>query len=155
MQAGPPPVYMICPGAVYRRDDVDATHLPMFHQVEGLAVDEGLSLAHLRWTLLRFVREVLGKDREVRMVPHFFPFTEPSIEVLVSHVDKAGRTGWLEILGAGMVDPNVFRAVGYDVERWTGFAFGVGLERLAKMRYDIPDLRMLVEGDLRFLEQFR
>ena len=89
------------------------------------------------------------------MVPHFFPFTEPSIEVLVSHVDKAGRTGWLEILGAGMVDPNVFRAVGYDVERWTGFAFGVGLERLAKMRYDIPDLRMLVEGDLRFLEQFR
>jgi phenylalanyl-tRNA synthetase alpha chain len=155
MQAGPPPVYMICPGTVYRRDDVDATHLPMFHQVEGLAVDEGLSLAHLRGTLLRFVREVLGKDREVRMVPHFFPFTEPSIEVLVSHVDKAGRTGWLEILGAGMVDPNVFRAVGYDPERWTGFAFGVGLERLAKMRYDIPDLRMLVEGDLRFLEQFR
>jgi phenylalanyl-tRNA synthetase alpha chain len=155
MEAGPPPIYMICPGTTYRRDDVDATHLPMFHQVEGLAVDEGLSLAHLRGTLLRFVREILGQEREVRLVPHYFPFTEPSVEVHVSHVDKAGRTGWLEILGAGMVDPNVFAAVGYDAERWTGYAFGVGLERLAKLRYDVPDLRLFVEGDLRFLEQFR
>jgi phenylalanyl-tRNA synthetase alpha chain len=139
---------------VYRRDDVDATHSPMFHQVEGLAVDEGLSLAHLKGTLLHFVRELLGADREIRLRPHFFPFTEPSVEVDVSFVDRRGRSGWLELLGAGMVDPNVFRSVGYDPDRWGGFAFGVGLDRLAMVRHGVPDLRHLFEGDLRFLEQF-
>jgi phenylalanyl-tRNA synthetase alpha chain len=126
----------------------------MFHQVEGLAVDEGLSMAHLKGTLLHFARELLGKDREVRLVPHFFPFTEPSVQVDVSHVDKRGRTVWLELAGAGMVDPNVFAHVGYDSERFTGFAFGFGLDRLAMVRYDLPDLRLLFESDLRFLEQF-
>lgn len=154
MEAEPPPLYVIAPGAVYRRDDVDATHSPMFHQVEGLAVDEGLSMAHLKGTLLHFARELLGKDREVRLVPHFFPFTEPSVQVDVSHVDKRGRTVWLELAGAGMVDPNVFAQVGYDSERFTGFAFGFGLDRLAMVRYDLPDLRLLFESDLRFLEQF-
>jgi phenylalanyl-tRNA synthetase alpha chain len=154
MESQPPPVYVICPGTVYRREDVDATHLAMFHQVEGLAVDEGLSLAHLKGTLLRFVRELLGEEREVRMVPDYFPFTEPSVQVMVSHVDRSGRPGWLELLGAGMVDPNVFANVGYDAERWTGFAFGVGIERVAMARHGLPDLRLLNEGDLRFLEQF-
>lgn len=154
MEAEPPPLYVIAPGTVYRRDDVDATHSPMFHQVEGLAVDEGLSLAHLKGTLLHFARELLGKDREVRLVPHFFPFTEPSVQVDVSYVDKRGRTGWLELAGAGMVDPNVFAHVGVDAERYTGFAFGFGLDRLAMVRYDLPDLRLLFESDLRFLEQF-
>jgi phenylalanyl-tRNA synthetase alpha chain len=154
MEVEPPPLYVIAPGTVYRRDDVDATHSPMFHQVEGLAVDEGLSLAHLKGTLLHFARELLGKDREVRLVPHFFPFTEPSVQVDVSYVDKRGRTGWLELAGAGMVDPNVFSHVGVDSERYTGFAFGFGLDRLAMVRYDLPDLRLLFESDLRFLEQF-
>jgi phenylalanyl-tRNA synthetase alpha chain len=154
MQAEEPPLYVIAPGATYRRDDVDATHSPMFHQCEGLAVDEGLSMAHLKGTLLHFVRELLGRDREVRLRPHFFPFTEPSVEVEVSHVDRHGRAGWLELAGAGMVDPNVFRAVGYDPERHTGFAFGFGLDRLAMVRHDLPDLRLLFESDLRFLEQF-
>jgi phenylalanyl-tRNA synthetase alpha chain len=154
MESGPPPVYIVAPGTVYRRDDWDATHSPMFHQLEGLAVDEGLSVAHLKGTLLHFVREMLGRDREIRLVPHFFPFTEPSVEVEVSWVDRQGRSGWLELLGAGMVDPNVFAAVGYDAERWTGFAFGIGLDRIALLRHDVPDLRYLFEGDLRFLEQF-
>ena len=153
MEVEPPPLYVIAPGAVFRRDDVDATHSPMFHQVEGLAVDEGLSLAHLKGTLLHFARELLGRDAEIRLVPHYFPFTEPSVQVDVSHVDKHGRRGWLELAGAGMVDPNVFRAVGYDPERWTGFAFGFGLDRLAMVRFGLPDLRLLFEGDLRFLEQ--
>jgi phenylalanyl-tRNA synthetase alpha chain len=154
MEAQPPPLYVISPGTVYRRDDVDATHSPMFHQVEGLAVDEGLSMAHLKGTLLHFARELLGKDREVRLVPHFFPFTEPSVQVDVSHVDKRGRTIWLELAGAGMVDPNVLGHVGIDSEKYTGFAFGFGLDRLAMVRYDLPDLRLLFESDLRFLEQF-
>jgi phenylalanyl-tRNA synthetase alpha chain len=154
MEAQPPPVYVIAPGAVYRRDDVDATHSPMFHQLEGLAVDEGLSMAHLKGTLLRFVRELLGAEREIRLVPDFFPFTEPSVQIYVSYTDRQGRPGWLELLGAGMVDPNVFRAVGYDPERWTGFAFGIGLDRFALLRHGVPDLRRLFEGDLRFLEQF-
>ena len=142
MESGPPPVYVVAPGTVYRRDDVDATHSPMFHQLEGLAVDEGLSLAHLKGTLLHFVREILGREREIRLVPHFFPFTEPSVEVEVSYVDRHGRTGWMELLGAGMVDPNVFGHVGYDAERWTGFAFGIGLDRIAMLRFGIPDLRL-------------
>lgn len=154
LEAQEPPVYVIAPGAVYRRDDIDATHSPMFHQLEGLAVDEGLSLAHLKGTLLHFVRELLGHDREIRLAPHFFPFTEPSVEVYVSWEDRRGRRTWLELGGAGMVDPNVLRAVGHDPERWTGFAFGMGLDRLAMVRHGFPDLRYLVEGDLRFLEQF-
>jgi phenylalanyl-tRNA synthetase alpha chain len=154
MEAEPPPLYVIAPGRVYRRDDVDATHSPMFHQVEGLAVDEDLSMAHLKGTLLHFARELFGKDREVRLVPHFFPFTEPSVQVDVSYVDRRGRTGWLELAGAGMVDPNVFAHVGYDAERFTGFAFGFGLDRIAMVRHQLPDLRLLFDSDLRFLEQF-
>jgi phenylalanyl-tRNA synthetase alpha chain len=153
MQSGPPPVYVIAPGTVYRRDDVDATHSPMFHQVEGLAVDEGLSFAHLKGTITYFLTRLLG-DREVRVIPHFFPFTEPSVDVSVSWTDKNGRTDWLEVAGAGMVDPNVFANVGYDPERWTGFAFGFGLDRIAMIRHGISDIRHLYEGDLRFLEQF-
>lgn len=153
MQSGPPPVYVIAPGTVYRRDDVDATHSPMFHQVEGLAVDEGLSFAHLKGTITYFLQQLLG-DRDVRVIPHFFPFTEPSVDVSVSWTDKNGRTDWLEVAGAGMVDPNVFSAVGYDPERWTGFAFGFGLDRIAMIRHGISDIRHLYEGDLRFLEQF-
>ena len=153
MQQGPPPVYVIAPGTVYRRDDVDATHSPMFHQVEGLAVDEGLSFAHLKGTITYFLQRLLG-DREVRVIPHFFPFTEPSVDVSVSWTDKNGRTDWLEVAGAGMVDPNVFAAVGYDPERWTGFAFGFGLDRIAMIRHQISDIRLLYEGDLRFLQQF-
>ena len=155
METGEPPVYVVAPGVVYRRDDVDATHSPMFHQVEGLAVDEGLSLADLKGTLLYLFRELLGKDREIRLQPHHFPFTEPSMEVHVSYVDKAGRSGWLELMGSGMVDPNVLRAVGWDADRLTGFAFGGGLDRIAMIRHGVPDLRLLFENDLRFLEQFR
>ena len=153
MQQGPPPVYVIAPGTVYRRDDVDATHSPMFHQVEGLAVDEGLTFAHLKGTITYFLQRLLG-DRDVRVIPHFFPFTEPSVDVSVSWTDKQGRTDWLEVAGAGMVDPNVFANVGYDPERWTGFAFGFGLDRIAMIRHQISDIRLLYEGDLRFLEQF-
>ena len=153
MQQGPPPVYVIAPGTVYRRDDVDATHSPMFHQVERLAVDEGLTVAHLKGTITYFLQRLLG-DRDVRVIPHFFPFTEPSVDVSVSWTDKQGRTDWLEVAGAGMVDPNVFANVGYDPERWTGFAFGFGLDRIAMIRHQISDIRLLYEGDLRFLEQF-
>ncbi|MBM3664723.1 MAG: phenylalanine--tRNA ligase subunit alpha [Actinobacteria bacterium] len=153
MQAGPPPVYVIAPGTVYRRDDVDATHSPMFHQVEGLAVDEGLTFAHLKGTIEYFLVRLLG-DRDVRVSPHFFPFTEPSVDVSVSWTDRNGRTDWLEVAGAGMVDPSVFANVGYDPERWTGFAFGFGLDRIAMIRHQIGDIRLLYEGDLRFLEQF-
>ncbi len=153
MQAGPPPVYVIAPGTVYRRDDVDATHSPMFQQVEGLAVDEGLSFAHLKGTITYFLQQLLG-DREVRVIPHFFPFTEPSVDVSVAWTDGHGRTDWLEVAGAGMVDPNVFANVGYDPERWTGFAFGFGLDRIAMVRHGIADIRLLYEGDLRFLGQF-
>jgi len=153
MQQGPPPVYVIAPGTVYRRDDVDATHSPMFHQVEGLAVDEGLTFGHLKGTITYFLQRLLG-DRDVRVIPHFFPFTEPSVDVSVSWTDKQGRTDWLEVAGAGMVDPNVFANVGYDPERWTGFAFGFGLDRIAMIRHQISDIRLLYEGDLRFLEQF-
>ena len=154
MEASPPPLYVVAPGTVYRRDDVDATHSPQFHQLEGLAIDEGLSLAHLKGTLLHFVRELLGKDREIRLRPHFFPFTEPSVEVDVSWTDKHGRTQWLELLGAGMIDPSVFGHVDIDPERWTGYAWGMGLDRLAMLRHGVPDLRLFFEGDLRFLEQF-
>jgi phenylalanyl-tRNA synthetase alpha chain len=154
MQSEPPPIYLIAPGFVYRRDDIDATHSPMFQQMEGLAVDEGLTLAHLKGTMLHFARALLGADREIVLQPHFFPFTEPSVDVQVSYVDRAGRPGWLELAGAGMVDPNVLECCGIDSERYTGFAFGWGLDRIAMIRYSVPDLRMLYDGDLRVLEQF-
>jgi phenylalanyl-tRNA synthetase alpha chain len=154
MERERPPIYLIAPGFVYRRDDVDATHSPQFQQMEGLAVDEGLTLAHLKGTMLHFARELLGADREIVLQPHFFPFTEPSVDVQVSYVDKAGRAGWLELAGAGMVDPNVLEFCGIDAERFTGFAFGWGLDRIAMIRYGVPDLRMFFENDLRFLEQF-
>jgi phenylalanyl-tRNA synthetase alpha chain len=156
-----PPVYIICPGQVYRRDIADPSHLPQFTQIEGLAVDEGITLGDLKGTLDHFVREIFGPERRTRFRPHFFPFTEPSAEVDVSCGICAGSgcrfckgTGWLEILGCGMVDPNVFGYVGIDPERYTGFAFGLGVERIAALKYDIPDLRMLLEGDMRFVRQF-
>ncbi|WP_217921431.1 phenylalanine--tRNA ligase subunit alpha [Miltoncostaea oceani] len=154
MQASEPPIYLVAPGAVYRRDDIDATHSPMFHQMEGLAVDEGLTMAHLKGTMLHFFRELLGSEREILLQPHFFPFTEPSVDVQVSYTDKNGRPGWLELAGAGMVDPNVLAHAGIDSERYTGFAFGCGLDRIAMIRFGVPDLRLFFENDLRFLEQF-
>ena len=149
MQAQEPPVAVICPGRVYRRDTQDATHSPVFHQVEGLLIDEGVTLADLKGTLEHLTRRLFGAEREIRLRSGFFPFTEPSIEVDVSWGD-----GWMEILGAGMVDPNVLAHVGYDAERWTGFAFGVGIERVAMLRHGLPDIRMLFENDVRFLAQF-
>jgi phenylalanyl-tRNA synthetase alpha chain len=164
MKSGPPPVYMASAGRCYRRDTPDATHTAMFTQIEGLAVDRGLSLAHLKGTLLGFAREVFGADREVRLRPHFFPFTEPSVEVDVSCFNCARdgspcrvckAEGWVEILGAGMVDPNLFDHVeGYDKEELTGYAWGMGVERIAALRHAVPDIRMLWENDLRFMEQF-
>jgi len=165
MQDQPPPLYVIIPGRVYRRDS-DATHTPQFHQVEGLAVDTDITLADLKGTLLDFARAIFGPDREVRLRPHFFPFTEPSVEVDVSCFNCARDgspcqvckgTGWLEILGAGMVDPNVFgyvREHGYDPEEVQGFAFGMGIERIAALKYGIPDIRTLYANDVRVLEQF-
>jgi phenylalanyl-tRNA synthetase alpha chain len=165
MEAQPPPLYVIVPGRVYRRDS-DATHTPQFHQIEGLAVDEDITLADLKGTLLAFARAIFGPDREVRLRPHFFPFTEPSVEVDVScFMDhKKGQrcrvckdTGWVEILGSGMVDPNVFGYVaehGYDPEKISGFAFGMGIERIAMLKHGVPDLRLLYDNDVRFLEQF-
>ncbi|MBW3653580.1 MAG: phenylalanine--tRNA ligase subunit alpha [Actinobacteria bacterium] len=165
MEAQPPPLYVIVPGRVYRPDS-DATHTPQFHQIEGLAVDEDITLADLKGTLLAFARAIFGSDRDVRLRPHFFPFTEPSVEVDVSCFmqHRAGQrcrvckdTGWLEILGAGMVDPNVFgyvREHGYDPEKIQGFAFGMGIERIAMLRHGVPDLRLLYDNDVRFLEQF-
>jgi phenylalanyl-tRNA synthetase alpha chain len=165
MEAQPPPIYIIVPGRVYRPDS-DATHTPQFHQIEGLAVDTDITLADLKGTLLAFARAIFGPDREVRLRPHFFPFTEPSVEVDVScFMDhrKAQRcrvckdTGWVEILGSGMVDPNVFGYVaehGYDPEKISGFAFGMGIERIAMLKHGVPDLRLLYDNDVRFLEQF-
>ena len=161
MEENKPPIYMICPGTVFRPDTPDANHLPQFTQVEGLVVDEGITFGDLKGTLDYFTREIFGKDRATRYRPHFFPFTEPSCEVDVSCGVCHGEgcrfcknTGWLEILGCGMVDPNVFKYVGIDPEKYTGFAFGIGVERVAALRYDLPDLRMLMEGDMRFLRQF-
>ena len=161
MEERDPPIYMVSLGRCYRRDTVDATHYPIFHQVEGLAVDEGLTLADLKGTLQHLLRSLFGPERETRVGTHFFPFTEPSIEAYVSCFlcDGAGcrvcrHSGWIEIGGAGMVDPNVFEFVGYDPEKVTGFAFGWGLERMALLRHGLPDIRALWENDLRLLEQF-
>ena len=174
MEANPPPLYVVIPGRVYRPDS-DATHTPQFHQIEGLAVDEDITLADLKGTLLAFARAVFGEERDVRLRPHFFPFTEPSVEVDVScfHCDGKGflpdgsrcyvckGEGWLEVLGAGEVDPNVYsfvpttelNAPGYDPEKVQGFAWGMGIERIAMLKHGIPDLRLNFENDLRLLEQ--
>jgi len=161
METTPPPLYVIAPGKAFRRDVPDATHSPMFHQVEGLAVDEGISLGDLKGTLEHFAKRMFGAERRVRFRPHFFPFTEPSAEVDVSCNICDGKgcrvckgTGWLEILGAGMVDPNVFGYVGYDPEGISGFAFGMGVERIALLRYGVPDIRYFFDNDLRLLRQY-
>jgi phenylalanyl-tRNA synthetase alpha chain len=174
METNPPPLYVVIPGRVYRPDS-DATHTPQFHQIEGLAVDEDITLADLKGTLLAFARAVFGEQRDVRLRPHFFPFTEPSVEVDVScfHCDGKGflpdgsrcylckGEGWLEVLGAGEVDPNLYsfvpttelNAPGYDPEKVQGFAWGMGIERIAMLKHGIPDLRLNFENDLRLLEQ--
>jgi phenylalanyl-tRNA synthetase alpha chain len=174
MEAHPPPLYVVVPGRVYRPDS-DATHTPQFHQIEGLAVDEDITLADLKGTLLVFAREMFGDQRDVRLRPHFFPFTEPSVEVDVSCFHCSGKgfladggrcylckgEGWLEVLGAGEVDPNVYahvpttpaNAPGYDPEKVQGFAWGMGVERIAMLKHGIPDLRLYYDNDLRFLEQ--
>jgi phenylalanyl-tRNA synthetase alpha chain len=169
MERQPPPLYIIMPGRVYRPDS-DATHTPQFHQLEGLAIDTDVTLADLKGTLLAFARAIFGEEREVRLRPHFFPFTEPSVEVDVScfnctdGVTADGHrcplckgSAWIEILGAGMVDPNVLgfvRQYGYDPEQVQGFAFGMGIERIAMLKYGIPDLRLMYDNDIRLLEQF-
>jgi len=161
MEQHPPPVRLIAPGRVYRRDNLDLTHTPMFTQVEGLVVDEGISLADLKGTLFVFLRELFGPDRQLRFRPSFFPYTEPSAEVDISCMACGGsgcamckRTGWIEILGSGMVHPAVFEAVGYDPDRYTGWAFGLGIERVALLKWGVEDIRLFYENDLRFLEQF-
>jgi phenylalanyl-tRNA synthetase alpha chain len=161
MEAQEPPVYIVSLGRVYRRDTPDATHTPTFHQVEGLAVDEGITLADLTGTLDYLLKALFGEERRTRFTTNYFPFTEPSIEARVScHIcDGSGcpvcrHSGWIEVGGAGMVDPNLFEFVGYDAERYTGFAFGWGLERIAVLRHGIPDLRELWRNDLRLLTQF-
>jgi phenylalanyl-tRNA synthetase alpha chain len=170
METQPPPIFVVVPGKVYRRDS-DATHSPMFHQMEGLAIAEGITLADLKGTLLAMCRAIFGAERELRLRPHFFPFTEPSVEVDVSCFQCGGTgalaggercnlckgQGWIEILGAGMVDPNVVGFVeqhGYDPERVQGFAFGIGVERVAMLRHGVPDLRRFFDNDVRMLEQF-
>ena len=175
MEAHPPPLYVVIPGRVYRPDS-DATHTPQFHQIEGLAVDEDITLGDLKGTLLAFARAVFGDERDVRLRPHFFPFTEPSVEVDVSCFNCEGSgflrdgarcplckgEGWLEVLGAGEVDPNVYahvptsdaNAPGYDPEKVQGFAWGMGVERIAMLKHGVPDLRLYYDNDLRFLEQF-
>lgn len=155
----PAPVRIIAPGRVYRSDAPDASHSPMFHQVEGLVVDEGITFADLKGTLAAFARAMYGPERRISFRPSYFPFTEPSAEVYVSCFCEGGcrvckNTGWLEILGSGSVHPNVLRMSGYDPERYTGFAFGMGIERIAMLKYGIEDMRLLFENDLRFLAQF-
>ncbi len=161
METHEPPIYMVSLGRCYRRDTPDPTHTPTFHQVEGLAVDRSITLADLKGTLLHLARILFGPDREVRVRTSFFPFTEPSAEFDVSCFLCAGRgcnvckhSGWIEMGGCGVVDPNVFRSVGYDPEEWSGFAFGLGIDRIAMLRNGVPDLRLHWENDLRYLEQF-
>ena len=151
MEKQSPPVRIISPGAVYRRD-FDPTHSPMFHQVEGLLVDKGITFADLKGVLTVFVHQMFGKETKLRFRPSFFPFTEPSAEVDLLMADKSGSENWVEMAGCGMVDPNVFDAVGIDSEKYTGWAFGFGIERLAMRKYSIPDIRLLFENDLRFLK---
>ena len=161
MEERKPPIRIICPGRVYRADEVDATHSPVFHQIEGLVIDKGITMCDLKGVLEQFAQEIYGKDTQVRFRPSFFPFTEPSVEVDVSCSECGGKgcrvckgAGWIEILGAGMVHPSVLRMGGIDPEEYTGFAFGIGLDRLTTTRYKISDIRLLFENDQRFLEQF-
>jgi phenylalanyl-tRNA synthetase alpha chain len=161
MEATPPPVYMVSLGRTYRRETPDATHSPLFHQVEGLAVDHGITLGDLKGTLLHFARALFGDERDVRFGTDFFPFTEPSMQASVSCFLCGGagcrvckESGWIELGGSGLVDPNVLRNVGYDPEEVSGFAFGIGLERIAMLRHGVPDLRMFWDNDLRFIRQF-
>ncbi|GAB2743726.1 phenylalanine--tRNA ligase subunit alpha [Salinifilum aidingensis] len=148
------PVYVVCPGRTFRTDELDSTHTPVFHQVEGLAVDEGLTMAHLKGTLDAFARGMFGADASTRLRPSYFPFTEPSAEMDVWFPEKRGGAGWVEWGGCGMVNPNVLRACGLDPEVYTGFAFGMGLERTLQFRNGIPDMRDMVEGDVRFTLPF-
>ncbi len=176
MQLSKPPLYVVHPGRVYRRDDIDATHSDMFHQMEALAIDEGITLAHLKGTIETFLHRLFGDSLEVRLRTHFFPFTEPSVEADVQCFSCGGSgdpssedvasgdfdrcrvcrgEGWIEIMGAGMVDPNVLEVVdGFDPDRYSGFAFGIGIDRVAMLRHGFPDLRMLFHNDLRFVRQF-
>jgi phenylalanyl-tRNA synthetase alpha chain len=161
MESQPPPVYVVVPGRVYRNEEITAKNMPIFHQVEGLAVDEGITFADLKGTLEAFYRALLGQERRIRFTPSFFPFVEPGVHVDVSCFVCGGSgcrtcafSGWLELMGAGMVHPVVLENCGYDPERYSGFAFGGGLDRLAMIRFGIPDIRLLWDSDVRFLEQF-
>ena len=161
MEKQPPPIRVVVPGRTYRPDTVDASHSFMFHQLEGLMVDEGVTFAHLKAVLRIFVQEYFSPETRIRLRPHFFPFTEPSAELDIacsicsgSGCPTCGQKGWLEIMGCGMVDPNVFKSVGIDPERYTGFAFGFGVERPAMLKHGIHDMRLLFENDVRFLAQF-
>jgi phenylalanyl-tRNA synthetase alpha chain len=161
MQAAPPPIRVIAPGAAYRRDELDATHSPQFHQIEGLYVDENVSVADLKGALEFFMRELFGAGTEVEFRPHYFPFTEPSLEIYVKSKALKGGERWIEVAGSGIVHPAVFEAVNkargdkaYDPERWSGYAFGLGMDRLAMILFDIPDIRLFAQNDLRFLRQF-
>ena len=161
METRTPPIRVICPGRVFRADEVDATHSPVFHQIEGLVVDKGVTMCDLKGVLEQFAHEIYGSDTKVKFRPSFFPFTEPSVEVDVTCSECGGKgcrvckgSGWIEILGAGMVHPNVLRSCGIDPEEYSGFAFGIGLDRLTTTRYKISDIRLLFENDKRFLDQF-
>ena len=161
MQAAPPPIRVIAPGAAYRRDELDATHSPQFHQIEGLFVDENVSVADLKGALEFFMRELFGAGTEVQFRPHYFPFTEPSLEIYVKSKALKGGERWIEVAGSGIVHPAVFEAVNkarrdkaYNPEKWSGYAFGLGMDRLAMILFDIPDIRLFGQNDLRFLRQF-
>ncbi len=161
MQAAPPPIRVIAPGAAYRRDELDATHSPQFHQIEGLYVDENVSVADLKGALEFFMRELFGSGTDVQFRPHFFPFTEPSLEIYVKSKALKGGERWIEVAGSGVVHPAVFEQVNkargdkaYNPEKWSGYAFGLGMDRLAMVLFDIPDIRLFAQNDLRFLRQF-
>jgi phenylalanyl-tRNA synthetase alpha chain len=161
MESAPPPIRVIASGAAYRRDELDATHSPQFHQIEGLYVDQNVSVADLKGELEFFMRELFGGETEVQFRPHYFPFTEPSLEVYVRSKALKGGEQWIEVAGCGMVHPAVFEAVNkargdnaYDPEKWSGYAFGLGMDRLAMILFEIPDIRLFAQNDLRFLKQF-
>ncbi|MCH7549913.1 MAG: phenylalanine--tRNA ligase subunit alpha [Candidatus Krumholzibacteriota bacterium] len=161
MESHKPPLKILCPGRVYRNEAIDQSHAAEFHQIEGLYVDSDVSMADLRNDIAVFIQQLFGVDIDIRFKPHFFPFTEPSVDVdMTCHMCRGngcsvcGNTGWIEIMGAGMVHPNVFRAVGYDPDQYSGFAFGIGVDRVAMIRYGVSDIRLFLENDFRFLNQF-